>query len=286
MHIFLNNKLVQKQEAVISPYDHGFLYGLGVFETLRLYDGHPFLLDDHLERLENGLKELNIKWRYSKKDVLSWFKDLSHKNNLQNAYIRLNISAGVDDLGLSTDMYEEPTIIVYMKELPKNPLLVKEGVILRTRRNTPEGNYRLKSHHYLNNVLAKRELSSVKQEGIFLTEDGDIAEGIVSNLFFVKNGAVYTPSLKTGILGGVTRQFVMALLTSLSIPVHEGFFSLEDLLESDEVFMTNSIQEIFSISNIGDRRYQYGESSLASVLRNHYKHMTQTSWSYKDIGRK
>ncbi|MED3728191.1 aminodeoxychorismate lyase [Priestia filamentosa] len=286
MHIFLNNKLVQKQEAMISPYDHGFLYGLGVFETLRLYDGHPFLLDDHLERLENGLKELNIKWRYSKKDVLSWFKDLSHKNNLQNAYIRLNISAGVDDLGLSTDMYEEPTIIVYMKELPKNPLLEKEGVILKTRRNTPEGNYRLKSHHYLNNVLAKRELSSVKQEGIFLTEDGDIAEGIVSNLFFVKNGAVYTPSLKTGILGGVTRQFVMALLTSLSIPVHEGFFSLEKLLESDEIFMTNSIQEIFSISNIGDRRYHYGDSSLASVLRNHYKQMTQKNWSYKDIGRK
>ncbi len=257
---------------MISPFDHGYLYGLGVFETIRVYDRHPFLLSDHIHRLNEGMKELNIEKQLSSNLIDQHIKKLLDLNQIDNAYVRLNISAGVGALGLTTESYSQPTELIFMKELhiPENQ--TKKGVFLNIRRNSPEGEWRLKSHHYLNNILAKREIGSDPLlEGIFLTKEGYVAEGIVSNIFWVTKGIVYTPSLQTGILNGITRQFVMECCKKAGIPVCEGLFLQEDLLESEEVFITNSLQEIVPITEIGDNRFRGLSGETTQALQGMYK---------------
>ncbi|MCD8503331.1 MAG: aminodeoxychorismate lyase [Bacillaceae bacterium] len=224
MYIYVNGEYLRADQAKISPFDHGYLYGIGLFETLRLYNGHPFLLDDHFRRLQQSMFELNITYSLVKEDLLAIIDKLSQLNDLPNAYIRVNVSAGSAPIGLSSEVYTEPTVIVFMKELPQVVSRFRDAVILKTNRNTPEGQRRLKSHHYLNNMIAKRELGSRDKEGVFLTKEGYVAESIVSNIFWSKGKTVYTPSIETGILNGITRQFITSLLRKQGIHVKEGFF--------------------------------------------------------------
>lgn len=252
MYLYLNGEIVHASEAVISPFDHGYLYGLGVFETFRTYEGHPFLLKDHLKRLSHGLKELNIAADLDEEKIRNAITALLNKNGLKDAYCRFNISGGAGEIGLQTTPYEDATVILFQKELPPSlPLKEKEGVLLQLRRNTPETGERLKSHHYLNNMAAKREIGpSPQQEGIFLTKDGHLCEGITSNLFWVKDEELYTPAVETGLLNGITRQFILALAERMQFQVWEGLFELEGLLGADEVFFTNSVQEIIPVNRI------------------------------------
>jgi 4-amino-4-deoxychorismate lyase len=279
MYIYVNGEIVKQEEAVISPFDHGFLYGLGVFETFRVYNGHLFLFDDHYVRLHESLQQLNIKWNVTKEEMGQIVMRLLEKNKLVNAYVRFNVSAGIGEVGLQVEAYEEPSIIVFIKPLPQATKQVaeKEGVILQTKRNTPEGLHRLKSHHYLNSVLGKREVGKdTSKEGIFLTEGGFVAEGVVSNLFFVKDKVVYTPSLETGILNGITRQFVMVLCEYNHIPVQEGLFTVEELRQADEVFVTNSIQEIVPIVGMDNERFIGKDGEITKRLIQYYQ-MYRTS---------
>jgi 4-amino-4-deoxychorismate lyase len=285
MYVYINGDIVHKDEARISPFDHGFLYGLGVFETFRTYDGHPFLLDDHLERLNDSLQETNIAKVFTRDEVKEILYRLLEVNGLRNAYVRLNVSAGIGDIGLQTAAYGAPTIIMYMKPLSAPSFTKgKVGIILKTRRNTPEGTERLKSHHYLNNMIGKREIGSrADAEGIFLNEQGYVAEGIVSNIFWVKNETVYTPAIRTGILNGVTRQFVLAMLRALNIAYEEGFYPLTHLQQADEIFVTNSIQEIVPIYQIGDRAYPGADGIITSLLQKHYKRFTPFLWTRQEL---
>jgi 4-amino-4-deoxychorismate lyase len=285
MYVYINGDVVHKNEARISPFDHGFLYGLGAFETFRTYDGHPFLLDDHLERLNNSLRAMNIVKSFTRGEVVEMLRRLLEANGLRNAYVRLNVSAGVGDIGLQTSEYDQPTIIMYMK-----PLLApsfskgKIGTVLKTKRNTPEGKERLKSHHYLNNIIGKREIGSrTDVEGIFLNEQGYVAEGIVSNIFWVKNKTVYTPAIQTGILNGVTRQFVIAMLAALKIECQEGFYTLDHLQQADEIFVTNSIQEIVPIYQMDGRIYQGADGVVTSLLQRYYKRFTSFLWTRHEL---
>lgn len=274
MYMYMNGQIVNEKKAFISPFDHGFLYGLGIFETFRVYDGHAFLLDDHIARLNRGVKELNIHFTCSRHMVKDILDELLTLNGLADARIRLNISAGEAPVGLQTTPYERPNILVFMQEVTiANGLQEKKGIILKTRRNTPETSQRLKSHHYLNNIAAKRELKdSLDSEGIFLSEAGYLAEGIVSNLFWVKQNTLYTPAIQTGILNGITRQFLLKLAGQSGIMVEEGFYGLEDLEEADEVFCTNSIQEIFSIGQIEDVGvYQGRNGKITNFLYEAYQ---------------
>ncbi|WP_420768582.1 aminodeoxychorismate lyase [Parageobacillus thermoglucosidasius] len=284
MYIYVNGEVVHKDEARISPFDHGFLYGLGVFETFRTYDGHPFLLDDHLERLNRSLREMNIAQSFTRREVMEILHRLLEANRLQNAYVRLNVSAGIGDIGLQTSEYDQPTVIMYMKPLFSSFSRGKVGIVLKTRRNTPEGKERLKSHHYLNNIIGKREIGTRPDvEGIFLNEQGYVAEGIVSNIFWVKNGVVYTPAIHAGILNGVTRQFVIALLNALKIECQEGFYPLDHLQRADEIFVTNSIQEIVPIYQMDGRAYQGADGPVTSLLQKHYKHFTSFLWTKYEL---
>lgn len=284
MYMSVNGELIDVQKAALSPFDHGFLYGVGLFETMRVYNGHPFLFRDHAARMTKGLGLLNIRVNQGENDWLSTLKALLKVNKLTDAYVRLNISAGRSALGLQTEVYTDPTVIVFVKPFSLSRGGEKKGVLLKTRRNRPETSIRLKSHQFLNNVLAKREIGHVSNaEGIFLTEEGYVAEGIVSNLFWVKNGVVYTPALETGILNGVTRRFVIELLKTNGIPYFTGLYEFDDLMKADEVFMTNSMQEIVPFFDIEGQKFPGIKGEMVQTLLQDYAKYREMLWSYKQL---
>ncbi len=262
MKIGWNGSVVNADEAVISVYDHGFLYGLGLFETFRTYQGKPYLLDRHLRRLQAGCNDLGIPFHMVESELLDWLQQLFAANQLEDGYVRLTVSAGAGELGLPTGDYERSNALVLVKSLPPSSATIdrhgKELRLLQTKRNTPEGSIRYKSLHYMNNILAKRELLSIYDsgsagvEGLMQSESGWLAEGIVSNLFFVSEGVVRTPAIATGILPGITRERVLELANISGIATEEGYYSWEYLLQADEVWMTNSIQELVPITKLTD----------------------------------
>jgi len=254
--IGLNGRIVEAASASVSVMDHGLMYGMGLFETFRTYNGKPFLLQRHLDRMEQGAAELGIAWNIDADELHAEIASLLKANQLAEAYIRLTYTAGEDEMGLPMGpLYESPNLIVYIKELPKSPeSWYAQGrtlQVLRTPRNTPEGSQRLKSLHYMNGILGRRELSGIPgaqgAEGLMLTREGHIAEGIVSNLFFAKSGKLYTPTIDTGILPGITRAFVLELAVKMGIEAEEGIYTLEDLKQADEIFLTGSVQEIVPV---------------------------------------
>ncbi|MHA7966149.1 aminotransferase class IV [Paenibacillus sp. CAU 1782] len=269
MKVGLNGVLVQAEEAVISAYDHGFLYGIGLFETFRTYGGVPYLLKRHMDRLRGGCSELGIVLTLTEEQLAEQVSGLLKANGLNDGYIRLTVSAGVGELGLPSGDYREPTLLLMAKPLPAigagwmamEPPPAKELRLLRTPRNTPEGSVRFKSLHYMNNIIAKRELlglgmpepeSGGPPEGLMLSREGWLAEGIVSNLFFVVNGVVCTPSIDTGILPGVTRERVLELAGAAGLAVEEGHYRWEDLLGAQEVWLSNSVQELVPVAVLTD----------------------------------
>ncbi|MGG3561830.1 aminodeoxychorismate lyase [Neobacillus rhizosphaerae] len=287
MLIYLNGQFINKEDAWISPFDHGFLYGIGLFETFRVYEGHPFLLDDHLERLNEGLDELFINHRFTRDEVNKILQELIEVNKLTNAYIRLNVSAGIGEVGLQVEPYLQPNLIIFPKPLPPaGDLSEKKAVLLKIKRNSPEGNMRLKSHHFLNNVLAKREIGNEPDiEGIFLNEHGYLAEGIVSNLFWIKGNVLFTPAVHTGILNGITRQFVIQLGWKNKLHVQEGLYSMEQALEADEMFVTNSIQEIVPITCFEGTHFPGKKGKWVQQLHQDYQQYCNFLWSRHSVGR-
>ncbi|MGF7049726.1 4-amino-4-deoxychorismate lyase [Paenibacillus sp. DS2015] len=255
-----NHAIVEAKDAVVSVMDHGFLYGMGLFETFRTYHGHPFLLDRHLTRLSEGCRVLGIKYTVDIQRTLAWIREAMEANGLEEAYIRYTVSAGEDVLGLPTGDYDQPNHFLTVKELsvPADNLYHKGKGLqqLSTPRNTPESLQRLKSLHYMNNILAKRELASYPEatkaqaEGLMLTDKGYVAEGIVSNVVMIRGGMLFTPALSTGILPGITRAIVMELAIEEGIRCEEGLYTWEDLHRADEIWMTSSIQELVPITSL------------------------------------
>ncbi|MEH7075251.1 aminodeoxychorismate lyase [Neobacillus drentensis] len=281
MFIYINGQFIKKENAMISPFDHGFLYGMGLFETFRVYEGHPFLLDDHLERLNQGLAVLNINYRLQHEETKNILQELLKLNRLTNAYLRLNVSAGIGDIGLQVDSYQNSNILFFPKPLPPaGELTEKKAVLLKTKRNSPEGDERLKSHHFMNNILAKREIGNAPDvEGIFLTADGHVAEGIVSNLFWVKGNVLYTPAIHTGILNGITRQFVIELAKKNNLSVEEGLYPIKEVLEATEMFVTNSIQEIVPLSTFEGQQFPGKLGQVVQHLHREYRDYCKRLWS-------
>ena len=258
-------------QAVIPVMDHGLMYGIGLFETFRTYGGRPFLLERHIERLQAGCRTLGIEFAAKPEEIAAEIAGLLRLNGLNEGYIRYTVTAGDGPLGLPAGDYAKPRVIIYVKPLPEmDAALYTNGKPLwrlATRRNTPEGELRLKSLHYMNSMLAKRELAQLEAirpssamsaisssrtpaEGLQLTADGSLAEGVVSNLFFVEGQTLYTPEIGTGILPGITRAMVMELSALQGLAVEEGRYTWSRLLKADEVFMTSSIQELVPITEL------------------------------------
>jgi 4-amino-4-deoxychorismate lyase len=278
MFIYLNGEVLSSEKAMISIFDHGYLYGVGLFETFRTYRGQPFLLGNHLDRLQEGCEQVGMLWERNDQRIKDQISSLLHLNGLEDGYFRFNLSAGAQPIGLPNEPYINLTEALFIKELPKT-VEQKRLVTVQTKRNTPEGSSRLKSHHYLNNILAKRE-APLNAEGVLLTANNKVAEGIVSNLFFVREGELFTPSLSTGILAGITREWVIQLAYKSGIMIHQGEYDLPFAQEADEVFTTNSIQEIVPVSYWDDRAYQFqNEKSITQQLQKlyaQYKEQVQT----------
>ncbi|MFY4777252.1 aminodeoxychorismate lyase [Metabacillus sp. RGM 3146] len=286
MYIYLNSEYVKAEDAKISIFDHGFLYGLGVFETFRVYKGHPFLLKDHLKRLQRSLDELGIDYLVKLEDVKEIIEGLLERNSLQqeDVSIRFNVSAGAGGEILADQIFGNPTVFCFMRQLSSGTNQAKKGVLLQTKRSTPEGRFRMKSHHYMNNFMGKKETGNHPgAEGIFLTQDGHVAEGIVSSLFWVKNRKVCTPSLQTGILDGITRRFILTLLDRLSIPCEEGLYKVSEMLSADEVFAVNSVQEIIPFSIIESVSFPGMEGEIAELLKKNYSNCRTQLWSKDEL---
>jgi 4-amino-4-deoxychorismate lyase len=282
MKLLFNGQLTDSKEAVISAFDHGFLYGMGLFETFRTYQGLPWLLDRHAARLTKGCEMLGIQYVPDVRRMEDAVATILQANGLTDGYIRWSVSAGEGAIGLPGDVYDKPNEIGYAKELAADHPATRKGKTLRLLklpRSTPEGAFRLKSFHYMNNIAAKRELNGsgagLGTEGLFLNREGHLVEGMVSNVFWVTDGVLYTPSAETGLLEGITREYVLGMAADQGIPSKEGLYSWQDLLQADEVFLTNSIQEIVPVimleNDRGEGLHPGGQPTVGSLT---YRLMT------------
>lgn len=266
-YVYLKDKILPASEAKISIFDHGFLYGDGIYETLRVYDGVVFMLDEHLQRLfrSASLISLNIPKNFSEIKIALY--DLLRANNLFNAYVRITISRGVGPIGLDPELCKEPTFIIIAEEFKSYPKsFYEEGIkliIANTRRNIKEAlNPQIKSLNFLNNILAKIEAKKADAyEAIMLNASGYLAEGTISNIFFYSEDILCTPSVDCGILDGITRSLVIDLAIKNGIEVKEGFFLPESLYGASEVFITNTTMEVMPVRRVNNTKYQIGEVS-------------------------
>jgi 4-amino-4-deoxychorismate lyase len=282
MKIWLNDVIMDEREAVIPATDHGFLYGIGLFETFRTYGGKPFLLERHLSRLADGCQTLRINVSLDIYRIVDQVEKILAVNALSDAYIRLSVSAGSAPLGLpSLDSYKQPNVMMMAKALPQSVAIPKTLMVLALPRSNPEGPIRQKSFHYMNNILAKWEMSerSAPQhaEGLFLNAQGYVTEGIVSNVFFVHHGTLCTPSVSTGCLPGITRALLLELATANDIAIDEGLYTWEDVAQAEEVLVTNSIQEITAVDTLIDatdrmiQRWSHVPGPVTALLQHAYR---------------
>ena len=247
-----NGELVRPDEARVSIEDHGFLYGMGLFETFRTYAFIPFLFDLHWERLVKSMNELWIDFPYTKEQIEEAIQVVGRKNNASNLYIRLNVSAGVAPLGLYEGRYGRPNVSLIVKTLPDTFVPQEKRLEpIPFPRSRPEASFRLKSHHYMNNILGKRVLQDRQAEGLFADEEGHVVEGLVSNVFWVdEKGQLCTTPLSSGALAGVTRQWMLK-----TFDVIERTVTFEELERASEIWMTNSIQQIAPVTHYANRLY-------------------------------
>lgn len=257
--IYLNGVWLPKSEARISVYDHGFLYGDGIFESLRAYNGHIFMLEEHLERLEHSACAIKLELPFTRKKLEKLLYESLSRNNLQNARIRLTISRGEGELGLDMSLCPKPTVVVMSFEFSGYPEKMYEqglsAAIVITRRISPEAlNPAIKSLNFLNNILAKEE-AKIKgaKEALMLNTKGQLTEGTTSNLFWVSNNTLKTPALKCGLLPGVTRRLVLDVARQNKLDVVEGGFTPIELLSADEAFLTNTSLEIMPLVKVDDK---------------------------------
>ncbi len=259
MQIYINGAFYPKEEAKVSVFDHGYLYGDGIYETLRAYDGYVFHLDEHIERLKHSAKLMEMALPLDEDGIKKAISDTLARNGLKDAYIRVSVSRGPGEIGLDPELCPVPTFLIIAKQFVDYPKeLYEKGVniaVVNTRRNHPETlDPAIKSTNFLNNIFAKMEAKKAGAfEGIMLNHANFVAEGTISNIFIVKNGELVTPPLIAGILEGVTRGLVIGLAERLGITVFEEMFSEAALKAADEVFITNTTMEVMPVREVDDK---------------------------------
>ena len=239
--------------------DRGFLYGDGIFETLRSYNGEPFKLAEHLERMRCSAEKLKIIHAYTNAEISESLTKLLAKNSVQDAYIRITLSRGEGGNALQMSDNLKSTILIQAKSFtPYDEKLYNEGMCLAVsghRRSTTSPIGRHKTTNLLTSILLKEEAGSKSaHDSIVLDTDGYVAECIVSNIFMVADGSVITPSLDTNILPGITRKTVLDICQDSGIPAGEECFKIETLIKAEEVFITNSLMEIMPVSRVEDNK--------------------------------
>jgi branched-chain amino acid aminotransferase len=285
MKVYVNGRLYPKAKACVSVFDHGLLYGDGVFEGIRAYNGRVFRLDEHLERLENSARAIMLRVPLGREGIQRALIGTLRANNLRkrDAYIRLVVTRGVGDLGLDPRKCRKETLIIIAGRIALYPeKFYRRGLAVMTvatRRNTAETvNPRIKSLNYLNNILAKIEANNYGVlEAIMLNADGYVAECTGDNVFILRRGRLITPPLYMGALEGVTRNVVISLARDLGVPVAEEAFTRYDLYTAEECFLTGTAAEIVPVSNVDSRPIADGRPGPVTIrLIEKFREMTRS----------
>ncbi len=278
MLVYLNGRFVDKEQAQVSVFDHGFLYGDGIYETMRAYGGKLFLLKKHLARLKHSADAISLKLPLPLDKIGDALNEALSINKLQEAYVRLHLSRGPGEIGLDPALCVAPTMVIVAKPFHDYPAAYYEqGVsvaIVTTRRNHPLAlPPSVKGTNFLNNILAKIEaIQDGAYEGIMLNWEGYVAEGTISNIFMVRKGVLYTPHLDTGILEGVTRDLVLRLAKRKKIPVREVMLRPKNIMSSNECFITNTTMEIMPVTTIDKKKIGKGiPGPVTAVLHQAYR---------------
>ena len=284
MKIYLNGTFVEQGEAVVSVFDHGLLYGDGVFEGIRSYDGLIFKLDEHINRLFESAHTIMLTVPMSKNQLTDVVKQSLRVNKLRDAYIRLVVTRGEGDLGLDPRKCAKPTVFVIADKIELYPKkLYEQGLSLitvATQRNVPEAlNPQIKSLNYLNNILGKIEaINAGYEEAIMLSHSGYVTECTGENIFVVKGKRLLTPPPYIGVLRGITRQTVMELAQGHRLQVQEDLLTRHDLFNADEVFLTGTAAEIVPVVKIDGRVIGTGKPGPATKkLQTAFRQVTKTA---------
>jgi len=283
LKIYIDGKLLDKSEARISVFDHGLLYGDGVFEGIRSYNGLIFKLTEHLVRLYESAKSIGLSIPISLPELTQAIIRTLKANQLKDAYIRLVVTRGVGDLGLDPAKCPSPTIIIiadkitlYPEEYYKNGL---ELITASTRRSIPEAvNPQIKSLNYLNNILAKIEATnSGVMEAIMLNQNGYLVECSGVNIFVIKKEQILTPPCFLGALKGITRDTIIELARKEEMEVREEIMTRHDLFNSDESFLTGTAAEIIPVVKVDGRTIGNGKpGKITARLLNGFRQLTKT----------
>jgi branched-chain amino acid aminotransferase len=275
--IWINGKFADENNAKISVFDRGFLYGDGAFETMRSYAGVVFKLEGHLSRLFSALNILKITSPYSMK----YFKDVVYKsleiNDLTSAYIRVAVTRGEGRFGIHYSDHFRPNVVVVAKEFGDYPpWMYSKGIsagVVTIRQNEYSPASGIKSLNFLNYILARFQAKEkAYDEAILANTKGHIAEAATSNIFLVKKEAIMTPSLDSGIVAGITREVILRIARRLRLDTEEKKVSYKELLSSDEVFLTNSLVEVLPVTSIDARRVGKGvPGDLTKLLHISYQ---------------
>lgn len=264
MYVYLDGAFVEKDDAKISVFDHGLLYGDGVFEGIRLYRRCVYRLDEHLERLEYSAKAILLDLPMSRAELAEAVCESCRQNNLVDGYIRLIVTRGAGSLGLSPNSCKKPSVIIiadtiqlYPPEIYSKGLAI---VTVPTRRINPAAlNPAIKSLNYLNNVLAKIEAAQMGAlEAIMLNDQGFVAECTGDNIFLVHKGQVLTPHVATGALRGITRQVIIDLCRELDLELIEKNITRYDVWCAEECFLTGTAAEVIPVISVDGRKIGTG----------------------------
>lgn len=259
MKIYMNDGLVDREDAKVSVFDHGLLYGDGIFEGIRLYDGCVFKLDAHLERLEYSAKAIMLSLPWTREELAAAVCETCRANGLKDGYIRLVVTRGVGSLGLSIKNCDQPQLIIiadsiqlYPEEFYQNGLKI---ITVPTRRCNPAAlPPAVKSLNYLNNILAKIEAQHLGyHEAIMLNDQGYVAECTGDNVFVIHKGKLITPAASAGALKGITRDTALEIADKLGIAWQEANLTRYDIWVADELFLTGTAAEIIPIVEVDAR---------------------------------
>jgi len=283
-NIYLNGEIVPEDQAKISVFDHGFLYGDGIFEGIRAYNGRVFMLDQHIKRLYQSAKTIMLDIPLNKKEMEAAILKTIRANELSDAYIRVVVSRGKGDLGLDPRKCPKPTVVIIASAIQLYPEELYETglklVTVPTRRNGPEMvNPRIKSLNYLNNIMARLEANQQgAPEAIILNTDGYVAECTGDNIFIIEEETITTPPRYAGILKGTKREIVLEVAAEMGLEVKEELFTRHDLFNADECFLSGTAAEAIPVVEVDGRVIadgSVGEKTKAIIAR--FREIDQTS---------
>lgn len=275
IEVFINGQYYPKAEAKVSVYDHGLLYGDGVFEGMRSYNGKVFRHDEHIDRLYDSARSILLEIPMEKEALKQAVNDTLKKNNLVDAYIRLLVTRGAGELGLDPAKTSDPQVIIitdhiklYPQELYETGLKI---ITAATIRNHPAAlSPRIKSLNYLNNIMAKIEgIQAGCAEALMLNHKGEVAECTGDNIFIVRGGALYTPPIDAGILEGITRNAVIELAEKAGIQVHQIPYTRYDIYVAEECFLTGSAAEVIPVIEVDTR--SIGDGKVGPITKQLHK---------------